>query len=431
VLDYFSQPGTFTLHIDRLTETQQSSIQDQATTIRHISRALRLIEALRILPTEAYDADLARITENLTTELTLAIEAGAETTNAPQLAQHLQLRAMAFSSGEFEEARRFGAATILPVEIILGPVPKWRSPDDKMGLSGVLAIPANGRFKPNITKIDENVELLARQLLVDNGFPTIDRSFEPPIYSICDLIDMAGEAARFPHHFANFLPEDEGILGETAKTVVYVNYYIRRFFTVSLPLLQKSTEKAMPPIPEDEATSILLTWFRAHDVAHSYFDNLCRRAGLEDRYVHVMREIIADLVGFAVAATFHSEPAKVGMVLTAEALRYSRRDPILFADTMAARFELGSVLGKISLAEITDGSTFPALVIALLNDTIARLTHEDPAIFQRWIDRNVLAYQTQALDTYLPNDLIPIIASPNSAHSRAGNDVIYVKCSHA
>ena len=430
MLDYFSQPGTFSLHIDRLVHSRPPGTQSEAAATRHISRALRLIEALHIVPTDAHDADITRIADTLNSELIVAIQGAAETATDPKLAEHLRLRVTAFTSGEFEEARRFGAATPLPVEIILGPVPMWRTPDDKMGLSGVLAIPMDDRFDLNIPEIDQHVESLAKQLLLDRGLQTLDRSFESPIYSVCELVDAAGEAARFPHHFANFLPEDEGILGETTKTVVYANYYLRRLLTVSLPLLQSSAKETVPPIPEDEAGRILLTWFRAHDVAHSYFDNLCRHAGLQERYLHVTREIIADLVGFVTVATLHPQPANVGVVLTAEALRYSRRDPVLFADTMAAKFELGSVLHKTSLAEIADGYAFSAVVADLLNETIARLTHEDPASFQRWIDRNALAYQTQIPDIHLPNDLIPIVVPSDTAHSRASNNSLYAKCSH-
>jgi hypothetical protein len=412
MLEYFSQAGICSLAIEPLSPAgKPSSSLEEGGFLVYISRALKILEAAYVLSHAPHDHELARLSGTLRSELASVIDSAAGATKDHQLERHLQLRSEAFKDGQFDAARRYSATHTLPIELILGPVPSWRTHGAKTGLSGIIAVPVQNVMAGKTAEVDAEVESIARQLLVDQGLGSLERSFESPIYSICDLVDVAGEAARFPHHFASFLPEDEGLTGETTKTVVYLNYYLQRFFSVSLPIAGALADGSVTRVRAHEAAQILLTWFRAHDIAHSYFDKVCHGSGLQESYVHAAREILADCVGFVVASKIRGSSAEVAQVVLAEALRYARRDSRLFADAVAARFELGWLLHRASYPSLISGRSFAAFVNEMLSDTIGRLAHEDPDSFQQWIDRTALGFQMVDAQVHGPNDLIPIYSS--------------------
>ena len=106
---------------------------------------------------------------------------------------------------------------------------------------------------------------------------------------------MAGAAATPPFHFAHFLPEDEGVEGSTTKTVVYRNIYLLRFLNISLPLISMDEIGLDIGSVRAGASRVLVRWMRAHDVAHSYFDQICMTSGLGGRTLHGIREVLADV----------------------------------------------------------------------------------------------------------------------------------------
>lgn len=413
MLDYFSQTGSYSLAVEPLKPAEKLPASlEEGRFRRYISRALKILEAIYVLSDAPPDQELTRLSDTLKSELASVIGAAAGATEDPRLEHHLRLRSEAFKDGQFDAARRYSATHEFPVEVILGPVPSWRTHGGKTGLSGIIAVPVHNVIVGRIEEIDTEVESIARRLLVDQGLGSLERSFESPIYSICDLVDVAGEAARFPHHFASFLPEDEGLTGETTKTVVYLNYYLQRFFSVSLPIADALAGGSLTRVSAHEAARILLTWFRAHDIAHSYFDKVCHGSGLQESYIHAARELLADCVGFAVVSNMLGSCAEVAQVVIAEALRYARRDSGLFADAVAARFELGWLLDRASYPSLLSGRPLAAFVPEMLDDAVGRLAHDDPASFQQWIDRTVLGFQMADEQVGVPNDLIPITASP-------------------
>jgi hypothetical protein len=429
VIDYFSQSGSFALRVEELRSAARVNTADLET-LDTLSDVLTLIELMHSLSENDSADNLSETAKHLRSEIRKSLLRAASAASSPQAREHLNLRGAAFSNEDFEAARRFGATHQLPFELILGPVPVWRSKRRKTALSGVIAIPAQ-QYQVDLPEIDARVEALARELLLRSGTGTLDRSFEPPIYSICEILGAAGEAGRFPHHFANFLPEDEDIDGETYKTVVYANYYLQRFGSISLPLLRAAVPHHVTELPPAEVATVLLTWFRAHDLAHSYFDNLCRRAGLQENFVHIAREIVADLVGFLVVSQLVADADSTAPVLAAEAMRYARRDETLFADTRAARFELGALLHAASLPDLLKTGTFTSATEQLLRQFVGRLSNEESASFQRWIETNALAYQTLDDDVGLANDLVPIVRRPTPQASRAGSFSAASRCCHA
>jgi hypothetical protein len=430
MFDYFSQPGNFAVCVEELPVAASADPMD-AETLDALADALIVVELLHVSDEHNNANNLDSIDVHLRAELSRILQSAASLASTPEAREHITLRDSAFRCGDFEAARRYSATHELPFELILGPVPVSRKARAGTALSGVIAIPTD-LYQVAVADIDAQVASLARELLLASGIGTVDRSFESPIYSICEVTAVAGEAARFPHHFANFLPEDEGIDGETYKTVVYANYYLKRFTSISLPLLRSALSGEMPGLSAAEHARILLTWFRAHDLAHSYFDNMCRRSGLQENFIHIAREVIADLIGFTVVNKLIADPSDVPSVLMAEGMRYARRDPKLFADTIAARFELGSLFHVASLQNLLRGDTFAIATSQLLKDFIGRLSNEDPASFQRWIETSALAYQklTDRDESTIANDLVPIVPSAQGLPVRGGSFVSAAKCSH-
>jgi hypothetical protein len=428
MLDYFSQPGNFALCAEELSSAASPNPTD-VETLQALSNALTILELLHIVDDNNHVDSLTSTVKHLRYELGKFLQQAASSASTSEAREHITLRDSAFQHGDFEAARRYSATHQLPFELILGPVPVSRSARGGSALSGVIAIPTT-QHELETADIDAQVESLAREFLLRSGIGTLDRSFQSPIYSICEVTSVAGEAARFPHHFANFLPEDEGIDGETDKTVVYANYYVKRFTSISLPLLSSAIANEMPELSTPESAKILLTWFRAHDLAHSYFDNLCRRSGLQENFIHVAREVIADLVGFTVVNRLIADPGNVSAALMAESMRYAQRDAKLFADTMAARFELGSLLHVASIRNLLKSDTFTTATAQLLKDFIGRLSNEDPASFQRWIETNAFAYQKLADREGFANDLVPILPRVRGTPVRAGGVVSVARCFH-
>ncbi len=141
-------------------------------------------------------------------------------------------------SGRFEEAAEFGASRELPLELVLGPSPGWTHPRRPGAYSAVLARPRPEWRLSAVADVDRVVDDYARRAIDRAGAWPVERAFEPPLYSVADLLSVAGEAAIPPLHFAAFLPEDEGQLGATTKTLVYRNFYELRLREVSSRLFK-------------------------------------------------------------------------------------------------------------------------------------------------------------------------------------------------
>lgn len=374
---YNAAPGVLTFDIAPLKRDGDPDIPTD------LLRAFDLVEALSALG-EPLGADGSSAGAAIRRELIGALERAAGSTSDALLAEHLAMRSDAVRSGSFDDAATFGATNTLPLELLLSPTPSWANPSLATGVSATLGRRHHDDDLRDIGVVDAAVQTDAVSCLTRHGVFGVEASFQPPIYSICDLVRVAGEAAVPPYHFANFLPEDEGQPGKTAKTVVYRNLYLLRFHRVTWPLIS-SLDGDVEPIPESDASTTLLHWLRAHDVGHSYFDSLCLEAGLSAHVLHATREVLADCIAHSVV--LRASQPQAAAVIVGECLRYARRDPEQFADALAARAQLSWLTRHLGDPRLYAARSLADAAADLVGETVARLVRGDAAAFERWLLR--------------------------------------------
>ncbi|GAA1365649.1 hypothetical protein [Streptomyces beijiangensis] len=381
---FFAVPEMLSLDVRKL-ETSGDYLSAEICSA--LDDALCCADGLNAIGAPREGQSLSSVRKSLESQLINRLGDAADASDDAAVAHHLRLRSEAVATGDYAAAREYAATTELKVELLIGLVPSWRWPDHRQEFSAILAVKPQGAPRVVTESVDSAVEAIAQSFLAasdPNAIPTLAKLQS---YSVVDLVGLAGDAARYPCHFANFLPEDEGDLGTTKKTVVYQNFYLERFKRVSAPLLD-ATLLAQATTRQDislAAGPVLLEWFRAHDIAHSYSDGLCRRSGLDLPLIHCARELLADLIGFlTVANSSDQAPA----ILVAEMLRYARRSPALFADATAARIEYGWLLksGGIETA-ISDPDVFSERITELLGLTVSHLVSGDSAYLAQWMNR--------------------------------------------
>jgi hypothetical protein len=145
----------------------------------------------------------------------------------------------------------------------------------------------------------------------------------------------------------------------------------------------------------------LIAWFRGHDIGHLYFDHLCKSLpGLPKYKRYVLQEALADLFGLLTSVNFVrdypeicAEPGHAVAVFLAEALRYARRDRLLFPDAASGWLVLNSYLTEgvlTSEEEVFEVYDMPKLLSyseALLTTLGERVQSGDVTSVERLLDR--------------------------------------------
>ena len=173
---------------------------------------------------------------------------------------------------------------------------------------------------------------------------------QPPVIFPANIIACGGEANTVPKNIAYFLPEDAGASAGEAATILFSDFYVHRFFGISVPLLKAFAPGFNEP-PAAVMSSALHLWFRGHDAGHFLSPQAApqRREVLSHRMYGVLDEVWADIVGYFVACApewealtgVSSSVARVTFL--AELLRYVRRGSRWFADSAAASVELAAL----------------------------------------------------------------------------------------
>src|SRR2546423_284132 len=135
------------------------------------------------------------------------------------------LRAAALTGGDAAVAAR-RQAEIVERDLVLlcGPVATWRrkSTETFHGMMASVPLPDWNDF---VDGADALVEPLVAYVADVLEQPQLTAR-PVPGFQVADLVVCGGEPSGFPKHFAYFLPEDEGVRGDCAKTVVYANVYV-------------------------------------------------------------------------------------------------------------------------------------------------------------------------------------------------------------
>lgn len=410
---YNSTPTTISLRLERLQASPRAA--EWAALLDEMSRAFIIADALSRLGGTRRAKTSAGSVHALTAELAKSLTGASALSPDEDVRCHLELRAEAVTSGDYNRAITFGATRTMPFDMILSPSPHWTHPTSPGALSGMFgrALSAHPVYSV-LDDTDQATAELSMACLDTYGLRSIERAFEPPIYSVCDLELVAGQAAVPPFHFASFLPEDEGERGITSKTLVFQNLYLLRFVWISHRLAENALGEDRCDGAPHVADVVLPQWLRAHDMAHSYFDNVCRSSGLGDSLLHVIREVLADTVADAAVLRGGADDGALAVII-GEKLRYARRDPAVFADSLAARLELGWLTRHHGFGGLT-AAKMSAAAVDLVDETVARLVNGDLGRFESWAHKLAAEWMDPDMATRtIPDDVVPLFPNEDSA----------------
>jgi hypothetical protein len=229
-----------------------------------------------------------------------------------------------------------------------GPLVTWGSKSTIRPRS-ILAASRNSAWTEFYERVDRNLPGLAAHVS-DLLSEDLAWNRPPTVMFPANIIACGGEANTVPKNIAYFFPEDAGQSAGGPATILFPDFYLHRFFGISVPLL-----KALAPgFDEPSATALaraLQLWFRGHDVGHFLTPQAAqqRRDVLSSRMYGVLDEVWADLIGYFVACAPEWESltgvtADVARAsFLAELLRYVRRGSRWFVDSAAANVELAAL----------------------------------------------------------------------------------------
>ena len=264
-------------------------------------------------------------------------------------AEVVALRAAALADGDAAAAAR-RQAEIVERDLVLlcGPVATWRrkSTETFHGMMASVPLPDWNDF---VNRADAILEPLVAY--VADVLEQPELTARPvPGFQVADLVVCGGEPSGFPKHFAYFLPEDEGVRGDCAKTVVYANVYVAHHELIGRELAARVLDPHVADFSDEPLAPILL-WFRGHDIGHQLRlpQTALRELHVVGREASIaLQEALADTIGYLVAAGgpwpaegLSGDREEVGSTFLAELLRYLQRGPQLFPDSDAAFLELG------------------------------------------------------------------------------------------
>lgn len=229
-----------------------------------------------------------------------------------------------------------------------GPLTTWGS-KSTIRPHSIIAATRNSAWTEFYKRVDQRLPGLAARVSDVLGEDLTWR-LQPTVMFPADIVVCGGEANTVPKNIAYFLPEDAGHSVGEPSTVLFADFYVHRFFGISVPLLRALAPDLNEP-PATVMASALHLWFRGHDAGHFLSPQAApqRRDVLSHRMYGVLDEIWADLVGYFVATApeweavtgVSSSAARVAFL--AELLRYVRRGSRWFIDSAAANVELAAL----------------------------------------------------------------------------------------
>ncbi len=273
------------------------------------------------------------------------------------------------------------------LSVYCGRLKTWSMKSDHRYWSFFASAPAP-EAEAIVRSLDGNLLAIDAELADQIGFAA--HLSAPPRFVIHDLIACAGESARFPKHFAYFLPEDEGVEGARfSKTVVFRNVYAHRFEAASEALLERYFPEAAATLetrPSTLGQDALPIWMYGHDVGHMCTLGRVHRVlapGLGKFGSASLDELKADLISVAVIAT-PSWQALSGIrfdealrFYLGELLRYLTRDRHQFFDSASAFMQV-AFLVENDCIRIENGDRIvgdPATVAKGLGHMLRELHH--------------------------------------------------------
>lgn len=229
-----------------------------------------------------------------------------------------------------------------------GPLTTWGS-KSSIRPHSILAATRHVAWTEFYKRVDQRLPGLATHVSEVLGEDLAWRC-QPTVMFPASIVACGGEANTVPKNIAYFFPEDAGHNVGEASTVIFADFYVHRFFGISVPLLRALAPDLDEP-PAAVLASALHLWFRGHDVGHFLSPQAApqRREVLSHRMYGVLDEVWADLVGYFVACApeweavtgVTSSAARVAFL--AELLRYIRRGSRWFIDSAAANVELAAL----------------------------------------------------------------------------------------
>jgi hypothetical protein len=238
-----------------------------------------------------------------------------------------------------------------------GPLATWDTKSSGLSLSAFLfeRSPQLGSY---IIGIDDRLRdgvaalgtLVGQQLSLGDVAPFVPGS----------LLVCGGEANTAPKHFSYFLPEDFGVTrARTAKaTIVFTNVYLARHEYIAVPAAREVFTELDPYVDDDETLRLLLLWFRAHDMAHSFrsdrTDFRKLKAAIGRSRSVVLQEALVDVIGILMALDIAQSDSsyragRVAGVFLVELLAYLRRGVEWFPDSGAAAIEFAFLVQQGAL----------------------------------------------------------------------------------
>lgn len=272
----------------------------------------------------------------------------AEAISGPQ-STTLRMQATAVARGDWPTVVELTVTEPLDdVAIVYGPFKTWTSKANSPRPAALVSVPDH-EANHLIAGLDTAIRDALPQLAEVVGMASLD-FWTLPDFVVTDLLACGGEANSFPKHFALFLPEDTGvgIHAAATRTVVYGNVYRARFEAISRSLGAEFLDPC-PAWDSDVEAAALMAWFRGHDAAHflgPHGQRVDRLVGYEPRTRGGLFETLADVLGYLLVTldgvrwSLELEEKAMAGVFLSELLRYYRRGPDYFPDSIAARLEL-------------------------------------------------------------------------------------------
>jgi hypothetical protein len=349
--------------LDPSISSNVAAVLPQLRQLSALGDALRSLQALDgSFTNEAHARVIAGLSADLMDEL-----ADSDAVSSTEQAELIRRRAAALRELKHDtEIAQDEAALVEGQElsIIAAPVCTFRN-KTRTPLHSVIITAAHEQGNELIAALDASSSAVLSEVNGHTG--TSDITADSPFaMQITDLVTMGGESNAFPKHFCYFLPEDEGAgFGEKSnKTILFRNVYGHRYEYISKALGDELLQGHKPAEGVD-LPSVLITWMRGHDIAHSVTTPRAGKVGPKDvghEPWYSLQEAIADAFGTAMAFTptwlelAGCTADDMAAVYLAEALHYLRRGPWNWSDAGAACVELSFLAGNGYIDVAEDGT---------------------------------------------------------------------------